>query len=117
MVKAGATLKNSNGFSLTEVLISFGLVTMLVITIFPISVQLEKEQQKLSDRIAISTTLYDELQDHIWNTSPDMNYEMALQEKQLHFHFTTSNNLLKGCVEWTNVKQEKEKTCLFGYPI
>lgn len=91
---------------------------MLVITILPISIQIKKEQQKLSDRITISTTLYDELQDHIWNATPDMTliYQKRLESKQLYFQFTKNNNLLKGCVEWTNVKQEKEKTCLFGYP-
>lgn len=91
---------------------------MLVVTIFPISIQIKKEQQKLSDRISISTSLYDELQDHVWNSTPDMPliYQKKLENKQLNFRFTATNNLLKGCVEWTNVKQEKEKTCLFGYP-
>lgn len=92
---------------------------MLIITIFPISIQIKKEQQKLSDRITIGTTLYDELQRHVWSTTPVMplTYEKTLKNKHLYFHFTTANDyLLKGCVEWTNVKNEKEKSCLFGYP-
>lgn len=101
-----------------EVLIAFGLVTMLVITILPISVQIKGEQQKLSDRITISTTLYDELQDHVWSSTLTLplTYEKKYKNKNLYFHFAITDNLLQGCVEWTNVKHEKEKTCLYGYP-
>lgn len=91
---------------------------MLIITIFPVSIQIKKEQQKLSDRIAIGTTLYDELQQRVWSTTftTPFSFERKTKNKHLYFQFTSTNNLLKGCVEWTNVKQEKEKQCLFGYP-
>ncbi|WP_161493846.1 prepilin-type N-terminal cleavage/methylation domain-containing protein [Virgibacillus necropolis] len=109
-------MKNSNGFSLIEVLVAFGIVTMLIITVLPISVQLKKEQQKLSDRITIVTVLYDELQQTIWEKSElPISYKKQIKNKQVNFHFTTINDLMQGCVEWTNVKSEKEKSCLFGY--
>ncbi|WP_404453003.1 type II secretion system GspH family protein [Virgibacillus necropolis] len=110
-------MKKFNGFSLIEVLVAFGIVTMLVVTVFPISIQIKKEQQKLSDRITIATQLYDELQLTIWSNSDlPKTYNKQFESKPLTFHFKTINNLTQGCVEWTNVKNEKEKTCLFGYP-
>lgn len=109
-------MKKYNGFSLIEVLVAFGIVTMLITTVFPISIQIKKEQEMLSDRITINTTLYDELQQTIYgNYQLDKNYNKQLNNKQLNFHFTTTNDLMEGCVEWINVKHEKEKSCLFGY--
>lgn len=116
LAKAGATLKKYNGFSLIEVLVSFGIVTMLIITVLPISIQVKKEQQILADRLTIVTMLYDELQLTIWNQHEiPKTYNKYSENIQLYFQFTSKNDLTQGCVEWTNVKNEKEKSCLYGH--
>lgn len=99
-----------------EVLVAFSILMMLIVTVVPISVQIKKEQQKLSDRITVVATLYDELQQVIWHNSElTQTFTRPYKNRQLTFRFRPVNDLLQGCVEWTNVNFEKEKSCLYGY--
>ncbi|WP_430785288.1 type II secretion system protein [Virgibacillus flavescens] len=111
-------MKNNNGFSLIEVLVAFGIVIMLIVTVFPITIQITKEQRKLSEQITFTEILYGELQQHIKNSDLviPIDYNKTMLNHDLYFHFEQENGLLKGCVNWRNVKQKQEKSCLFGFP-
>lgn len=110
-------MKNNNGFSLIEVLVAFGIIIMLIVTVFPLTIQITKEQRRLSEQIIFTEILYDELQQHIRNSNLviPLNYNKNLINHDLYFHFEQENGLIKGCVEWRNVKQKQEKSCLFGF--
>lgn len=115
--KVGFILQNSNGFTLTEVIIATGIILTVASTFLPIITIIDREQNLLSERRILAYQLHDELQQFIWGT-----------EKALPIHYTKSNHhamtadfifkqeneFIKGCVEWINAKKEEEEICLYS---
>jgi Tfp pilus assembly protein PilV len=112
-------LRNSNGFSLIEVLVAFSIIFMITTTIIPLISLLNQGEEILSQRMHHTNSLHDELQTFLWGESkrlPPVRYSKTEDSVTASYQFTTENNLIKGCVEWENVKKKKEKFCLYGYP-
>src|SRR5699024_7973363 len=63
--KGRGILRKNKGFSLIEVMTSFSIVLMLILTLLPIVSLLNKERDVLNKRSLISIRLHDTLQDYI----------------------------------------------------
>ncbi|MGM8213492.1 prepilin-type N-terminal cleavage/methylation domain-containing protein [Virgibacillus sp. W0430] len=110
---------NNKGFTLSEVLIAFSLILIVIATVIPISSLLKSEQKILKDRRAIVFLLHDELQPYLWNSTTDLpiTYIKTINNNKIHVHFNhVSENTIKGCAVWENAKQKEERFCVHGYP-
>jgi len=116
--KGDFTLRNSNGFSVIEVLIAVVMLFSLVSTFLPIIVILDAEQKVLSERRELAYKLHDKLQQHIWNSNhvTDHLNETNSDSHQATFHFQEENGFIKGCAVWNNAKKREETLCLYGLP-
>lgn len=112
-------LKKNNGFTLVEVLVASSILFMMIIVIIPINTLLTTERTILKDRHEFKQTLQEELQPFIWETNKELpaTYVKEMNHKSVSFQFTRQpDNLIKGCVQWENVRNQREKICLYGYP-
>lgn len=112
-------MKNNKGFTLIEVLIASSILFIIIMTVVPIKSLLTSERRLLSDRYDYTARLHEELQFYLWEEDKQLpiSYEQKLKQKTILFQFTkVSSELIKGCVEWKNVRDKNEKTCLYGYP-
>lgn len=112
-------LKNNEGFTLIEVLISFSILFMVATTIIPLFSIIEKERTQLNVRLELSNRLHDEIQPYLWENGQHhfpIQYTRTMDKISVAFLFTMEQNLIKGCVEWRNVHNEAEAVCLFGSP-
>lgn|SRR5690625_1804958 len=113
--KEDAQLLSYNGFTLVEVLISSSIIFLFITIIFPLITLLYQEQKVLSDRRMITDQLHDELQQYIWlDSNLPQTYFKTIHSTKIHFHFTTEEEFIKGCVTWENVRQTEETFCLYG---
>lgn len=112
-------MRNSNGFSLIEVLVAFSIIFTITTTIIPLISLLNQEEEVLSQRMHHTNRLHDELQTYLWGETkrlPPARYSKTDDSGTASYQFSTENHLVKGCVEWENAKEKKEKFCLYGYP-
>lgn len=118
LVKAGAILLKSNGFTLIEVLIATSLLMFVITTFVPMFSLLNNERVILHDRSTIASQLHDELQYFLWKDPLVIpaHFIKTKQHKKVSFDFTKKNDLIKGCANWKNVKRSQEQICLYGYP-
>ncbi|HLR08247.1 MAG TPA: prepilin-type N-terminal cleavage/methylation domain-containing protein [Bacillota bacterium] len=110
-------MRKNKGFSLIEVMTSFSIVLMLILTLLPIVSLLNKERDVLNKRSLISIRLHDTLQDYIRleHVTPDTR-QTTVDGTDVHYTFTDEGEYVKGCAEWNNIKNETEEVCLYGYP-
>lgn len=118
MEKRGAILQNNKGFTLIEVLIASSIIVMIATTIVPIASLLLHEREVLSDRRIITSRLHDELQRFLWEEriAPPSTFTKSIRSTPVRFYFSYEEELIKGCVEWENVKKNNEALCLYGIP-
>lgn len=117
LVKEECTLRNYNGYTLIEVIITTGIFFMAITIFVPILVQLKSEQNILSDRRHIAYDLHDALQFYIWDPSSTTEvYEKELQGKKVQFTFTKDVDSVKGCASWKNDRNANEEICFQGIP-
>lgn len=109
------TLKNIKGFTLIESLVAMSIVMMLVVTIVPIDILIKQERKTLQDKRAIVLTLHDYLQQMTWENDMLYDEQQIINGVTVYFDYSLENQLIKGCASWDNVKQRKEKYCLYGY--
>ncbi|UJL44840.1 type II secretion system protein [Virgibacillus sp. NKC19-16] len=109
-------MKN-NGFTLIEVLVASSVLMMVISTVVPIISLITEHQSLLSDRRTFNYYLHDELQPylHQQETALPTNYSETIHNKTVTFEFQMVNELVKGCAEWQNVKNNNEVICLYGY--
>lgn len=90
---------------------------MAVTSIIPMTSILSYERQVLHDRRILLSKLHDHMQPFLWidDVSPPQSHEEQFQTMRVHYDFSKSDDLIKGCVRWTNVKQKEENHCLYGY--
>ncbi|MBT2214448.1 type II secretion system GspH family protein [Virgibacillus dakarensis] len=111
-------MRNSNGFSLIEVLAAFSIIFMITTTVIPLTSLINKEEEVLRERRHHANQLHDELQTYLWGENkplPPATYAKVENSTMLFYRFTMENDLVKGCVKWKNVKNKKETFCLYGY--
>lgn len=75
------------------------------------------EREILHQKRIFINKLHEELQPYLWNNrliTPEY-YTKEMNAVTLKFQFYSENELLKGCVEWKNVKSQAEQICLYGY--
>ncbi|WP_164668620.1 hypothetical protein [Virgibacillus doumboii] len=109
---------NNKGFSFIETLTASALLLMMATTLIPITNVIINEKEILYQKRLFLNELHDELQLYLWD---DRNQTPAIYDKEvdsvtLTFMFSKQNSLVKGCVEWKNVKRKNEQVCLFGFP-
>jgi prepilin-type N-terminal cleavage/methylation domain-containing protein len=113
-------LRNNNGFTLIEVLITVSILLGVVITVIPLLQLLRLEGETLKDRRYMNQELFDELQSFLWSPGRPLpqSHHTTFQGNGMIavYHFTLERDLIKGCVEWTNVKEKRETICLYGVP-
>lgn len=107
---------NNKGFTLIEVLVATSIIFMLLTTILPISLLLEKERIVLSERRMLAAHLHDELQQYLWN---DLDlpkyYSTIVNQIEVSYNFAIEERLIKGCVTWENARKTDETICFYGY--
>src|SRR5699024_206523 len=111
-------LKNNKAFTLIEVLVGSSILFLIIITIVPINSLLESERSLLRDRYDYTNKLHDELQSFIWERHKriPVTYERRINNKTVSFQSSKEyNELIKGCVNWENVRNKYEEICLYGF--
>lgn len=108
---------NHKGFTLIETLVSLSIVMVILTTFLPINTLLLQHQKDLSNKRIISSLLHDELQKVIYTKRkiPSKPKRKELEGIEVTIEFMAENKLIKGCARWDNIKNEREKVCLFGY--
>ena len=113
-------LRDNKGFTLIEVLITVSILLGVVITVIPLLQLLILEGETLTDRRYMNQELFDELQPFLWSPGRPLpqSQHTTFQSNGMKavYHFTQERELIKGCVEWTNVKEKRETICLYGVP-
>lgn len=67
------------------------------------------------ERLQITSQLQDELQGVLnKDTAYPSKYKMTPYRISAEFSFTLDGEYLKGCAEWTNAKEKREKKCLYA---
>lgn len=110
-------LSNNRGFTLTEVLVAFSIIMLLVTTFLPIGSIIRKESIVLSERRKISSVLHDELQYFLWEEKIEssVSYFKKITNREVEFRFIPEGELIKGCAKWESIKEKEELFCLYGY--
>lgn len=111
---------NNKGFTLSEVLIASSILFIIIVTIIPINSLISSERHLLKERYENTSLLYEELQTYVQGHNKEKQlphvYKRTINKKIIEFKFEEqSNKIIKGCVEWINVRETLEKTCLYGY--
>ncbi|WP_182858763.1 type II secretion system protein [Oceanobacillus picturae] len=113
-------MRDNKGFTLIEVLITVSILLGVVITVIPLLQLLILEGETLTDRRYMNQELFDELQPFLWSSGRPLpqSQHTTFQSNGMKavYHFTQERELIKGCVEWTNVKEKRETICLYGVP-
>jgi len=100
-----------------EALFAISIIFMLVMTVIPIVSLINTETTLKRDRLELTNTLHDALQPYLWINHPVPDtYQKDIGLKSVTFSFIREGNMIKGCVEWNNVKQTEESICLYGIP-
>ncbi|WP_373892810.1 type II secretion system protein [Virgibacillus natechei] len=110
-------MKKNNGFTMVEVVVASSVLMMVITTVVPIISLITEHQSLLSDRRTFSYHLHDELQVYLYqqDTVLPNSYSGTIHNKTVTFEFQNENELVKGCAEWQNVKNNDEIICLYGY--
>lgn len=100
-----------------ETLIATSIILMLIITMIPIISLMNTEKKLRLERLEFMNSLHDALQPYLWMEQPiPHTYQKNIDLKPVTFSFVREGNMIKGCVEWNNVKQTEERVCLYGIP-
>lgn len=110
-------LIRKNGYSMIEVIIASSLFLSTLAIFVPILSQLQIEKNILNERRIAAFQLYEELQQYIWKEESLLPaaYSTDIAGSALKFQFTEIDQLIKGCVEWQNAKQNNESLCLYAH--
>ncbi|MEN2765994.1 hypothetical protein [Ornithinibacillus xuwenensis] len=109
---------NSNGFTVTESLISLSILIIITTAWIPLYSLISQEKQIHSDKRIITDQLHDELQLVLWdnNTLLPKVSEKTIGATPVKLSFKlTKESLIKGCAQWNNIAQRSEEVCLYGY--
>lgn len=103
-----------SGFYLTETLISLQIFFISLLTLLPIQHQLLLEKQTLQEKDKVIYFLADKMNQAVIHPPEKQIYifEEVIQSP-VTITYTTTDSLLKGCVNWVNAKNDKDKLCLF----
>lgn len=110
-------LIRKNGYSIIEVIVASSLFLSTVAIFVPILSQLQMEKNILNERRIAAFQLQEELQQYIWKEESLLPaaYSTDISGRALRFQFTEIDQLIKGCVEWQNAKQNNETFCLYAH--
>lgn len=116
MGKVDFILMNKNGFFWIETLVSLSIVMIVVSVIIPLHATIKQEKRVLHDRTIISLYLFDELQNTLFIQSDksERTQSKNISNRHVTITFNRENELIKGCVNWENVKGRSESLCLYG---
>lgn len=109
---------NNKGFSFIETLVASALLLMIVTTLVPITNLIINEREELHQKRVFQNELHNQLQHYLWEDPRNIpaRYNKDVDSTTLSFAFTKEKTLVKGCVEWKNVKKKIKQVCLYGYP-
>ncbi|MFD2759408.1 prepilin-type N-terminal cleavage/methylation domain-containing protein [Lentibacillus juripiscarius] len=112
-------MTNNKGFTLIETIVAASLLLMVVATLIPAANLLMNERMVLEQKHHIVKELHRELQSYLWDNKHPLlpnDYMKKINGAEATFSFTTEEELMKGCVTWTNARKRESKFCLYGYP-
>jgi type II secretory pathway pseudopilin PulG len=108
-------LKNSNGFTITEALVSFSIIMVLCITLLPLSSFVSQERNVLSQKRIVIYQLHDELQTALWDGINENIIQRNVGSVSVTIKFSASEGgVIKGCATWVNNRKRQEEVCLYG---
>lgn len=108
--------QNDKGFSLLETIFSLSLFLLIMLYFIPASITIRVEEAILETRREMLNELDNYLQEALTNTdSIHPMVEQKIKQTPAIFTFSYEDEYLKGCVEWTNLRNEKEVKCLYGH--
>ena len=84
--------------------------------IVPSIITIEQEKRILFDRRIITNLLHDELQTILVENkiNPENSYQANYKGLLVFYHFTSEQELIKGCATWENIKKVNEDICFYG---
>ncbi|MCA0970096.1 hypothetical protein LCM20_05825 [Halobacillus litoralis] len=101
-----------NGFSFVEVMFSFTLLLIVVLTILPLLVEVQLNQKELAVKRHALSTLHDHMQTldpsslPLPSEVPDPDFSTIL------YSFKQEGSFIKGCTYFTH--SEKKEICLYA---
>lgn len=105
----------SDGFSVIELLVAKSIIFILLATFIPIYTTISYERSVLSDRIAITSALHDELQLKVWQgMQGDTKITRVVNNEVIKISFSEEKQFIKGCAKWNNKQGREEVRCLYG---
>jgi hypothetical protein len=108
-------LKNSNGFSITEALVSFSIIMVLCITLLPLSSLVSQERNVLSQKRIVIYQLHDEIQTVLWEGINENTIHRNVGSVSVTITFSASEaGVIEGCATWINSRKRQEEVCLYG---
>lgn len=110
-------LKNSNGFTITEALVSLTIMLIITTVFIPLMSFVSFENKALSHKRLIIHQLHDELQSHLsTDTSAfPVTIHHSTESIDVTYQFQVYEELgVLGCAYWTNKNNRNEEVCLNG---
>ncbi len=104
----------SKGFTLVETLVAVSILFISLAIVVPSFVLIQKERNELYTELTIIDSLRSELMhlDH-QNTTFPAKFSGTMNEKELVYHLSTTNQFVKGCVTWENNHFNEKNFCLY----
>ncbi|ALX48074.1 competence type IV pilus minor pilin ComGE [Lentibacillus amyloliquefaciens] len=111
-------MKNNKGFSLVESLVAASLLMMMITTLVPAMNLLQNERESQQQKRMMVNSLHHELQPFLWEGHNNLphHFSKTIDGHKAEFRMTDEGTLMKGCVNWRNVKNKTEQFCIYGYP-
>lgn len=106
-------LKNSNGFSMVETLVSFSIVITVLGTLIPNIVLLHSERKDLELKREALALLHDNVQEHLYDDVALMNKSIDLLGTRFEINWTEEGSLMKGCILWKGETRNYQE-CLYA---
>lgn len=91
---------------------------MMITTLIPATNLLLNERASLQQKNHMVNELHDELHFYLRGAQHNLPYRFfkTVDGSKAEFLMTSEDELLKGCVTWSNAKNKTEEFCLYGYP-
>lgn len=109
-------MSKGNGFIFFETIIASTVVLATFFILVPAIITIETEKRVLFDRRTIANLLSDELQIILAENkiNPENSYQANHKGLLVFYHFTSEQELIKGCATWENIKKVNEDICFYG---
>lgn len=104
-------LKNYNGFSLLEVLVSFSLLLLIITFIVPMLMKVHEERAMIDYKRKALLVLHNEIEAYLYGNSEFPRQGEMINSGTYVMSIELVGELERICIQWETPAKKKGKTC------